>query len=184
MLQQRSENPLRDLERYQTAILNAQKVINEIAEAQRELHQLNRKFKTDKAELIAAQKRDRQKITNVTSQISLDGNSLTELLLGETQTRQVEEAINWITWFRQAIPDPDTDFQPVRARGYDVQFRRDPGFVFQNLELSGEGEIGGQTYKFAGTAKKPVDGAPAAGRTGNAGIARTRTFAYPGLGSR
>ncbi len=153
MLQQRSDNPLRDLERFQAALQGAQQVIDELSQAQQSLHQLNRQFQKDKSSLLAARQRDREKIITDVGDLSLDGNSLTELLLGENQTRQVRELVGWIRWFRDAIPDPERDFHPVRARGFDVQFRRQPRFVFRNLELEGEGTIGGQNCKFAGIAK-------------------------------
>ena len=152
MVQKRTDNPLRDLEIYQNAIMESQKIANEISAAQRELHQLTSRFQRDREALIAAEQRDRNRLSSIGSDFSLNSRSVNELLLGDEQARRVSEVVGWINWFRDSIPDTE-DFQPQRARGFDVTFSRQPEFVFRNMEVGGEGIIGGKTIKFFGAAK-------------------------------
>ncbi len=153
ILEDRSENPLRDFRRYQDALLEARQVMNGIAQAREDLHRLYEKFQADRQRIVDASERDRQRISTLTADLALDGRGVTELLLGKSQANQVREVLGWIKWFRDLVPDPREDFHPIRARGQDVPFRRHPRFVFRNLQLEGEGRVAGQNISFGGTAK-------------------------------
>ncbi len=151
-VQKRTDNPLRDTEVYFEAINESRRIAEDVAIAQQELHQLTAQFQHDQEALVEAQQRDQTRISTIASDFSLNGESLNELLLGEEQANRVTEVVGWIKWFRDSIPNPEVDFQPPGARGYDVTFSRHPEFLFQNLELGGEGIVGGKTIKFFGTA--------------------------------
>lgn len=149
-IENRSDNPLRDLERFRSALGEARQLASRIAAAQQDLHRLNQQYQTDKQALLAARDRDQRRITSIAGSLSLDHHSLTAMLLGDSQARQVEELISWITWFRSALPNPKTDFQPVRGRGFDVRFEQVPAWIVHNLELDGAGTVAGQECRFAG----------------------------------
>ena len=125
-LEQRSENPLRDIEKYQKALSQFREVVSQIDVAKESLHELGRQFQQDKQRLIAAKERDRHKLLQARRAVTFDSDQLSELLLGSIEVETVRDLVNWIQWFRAAVPDPESDFQPLRQRGYDVLFRNDP----------------------------------------------------------
>ncbi len=152
-LEQQLENPLRNLNRYHAAIEQARQLQADVEAAKRDLHQLTQQFNLDRKKLIAAKQRDEAKIQSRIGHLEISPASMTELLMGKQKADVLREVVSWTQWFRNALPDPETDFQPVRGRGYDVPFRRYPGLVFRNLQLDGEGKIAGQHFHFAGVAK-------------------------------
>ena len=85
---------------------------------------------------------------------SIDTNTVSHLLLADSQADYVNEVIHWFRWFRNRVPDPGTDFSPKAKRGVDVLMpgiEPKPTFLIESLDLDGEGHIAGQHFNFVGT---------------------------------
>ncbi len=148
-----SGNPLREIEKFQKTISELRQVYDQVEQAKGNLHRLSDQFKQDKQDVIAAKQRDQTKIQSVATRVTINPQSISEILLEKQKLATVREAISWIRWFRDSIPNPEKDFQPNRSRGFDVQFRRHPNFIIRSIALHGEGSVAGQNIRFAGVAK-------------------------------
>lgn len=148
-----SDNPLRDLPKYQELLQQLQALKIEVENVRRRLHLLGDEFGQDRQRLVQAKTRDEQKITQIINNKDLvDEQMVSQLLLGQKTATHLEEVLAWVQWFRNTIPDPEKDFSPSRARGYDVQFRQRPNLVFRKIQLDGQGRLAGQNFHFFGQA--------------------------------
>jgi uncharacterized protein (TIGR03545 family) len=155
LISQPQRNPLRELERIQNAITQLNELQRDMTLARREIQQLESQFNQDRRELANAKVRDEQKIRKSAEYFKINSSTTTELLLGKEKSRYLSEVMQWVNWFRSAVPDPENDFYPARMRGENIAFeglKPRPRFLVQQAEISGKGNIGGQRYQFTGSA--------------------------------
>ena len=151
-------NPLpgRDLERNQQRREEVQQLLEEIAQARAELEQLTAVAQSDRQLVADAGARDSQTMGTKVQVNTIDSNSISQLLLQKQQQEYVSEMLSWVHWFRNALPNPEEDFLTGKVRGSNIGFRGQesgPRFLVETLDLSGQGSIAGQHFKFAGVAK-------------------------------
>ena len=146
----KSDNPLRDLERYRQAIVDSRQLMADFHTAQQQVHDLANQFRADQQALKTARQNDLDKFATAADAIKIQPDQLTQLLLSERQAELIRESVSWLKWFRNSVPDPKEDFRPKRARGFDVQFRQQPTLLLKLLELQGEGKVAGQLVHFSG----------------------------------
>ena len=147
------DNPLRDLPRYQRLVEQLTQLRQRIENTRTKIHAMGDDFAKDRERLSSARIRDQNRIGQKIQDGELvDEQLVSQILLGDQTAQQLEDVLRWVRWFRDTVPDPEKDFRPIRARGFDVQFRQRPNLVFKKLNLDGQGRLGGQNIHFFGTA--------------------------------
>lgn len=151
---QDSSNPLR-AGRIVTALTEVQSLRQKIVELRHGLAELQQQALHDRDALLASKAADQKKIREVVRSAEFDSQTVSQLLLTEMQTRNVNEIVEWFRWFRSAIPNPEKDFYPIDDRGTNIAFKGvqpQPRFLIQSLDIDGEGRLAGKHFNFAGTA--------------------------------
>ena len=133
-------NPLRLAQILSQASVDVQETLSEIDVLRGEMQRLARQVPADRQALTDAQRRDREKLGYLVELPKIDGETITDTLFGKEQVDQVEGVMSWVTWIRQIVPNPDTDFQAPRTHGVDVRFAgatEHPVFWLQEATISG-----------------------------------------------
>ena len=154
LIENSSTNPLHGLEVYRQAIAELESLQQEYRELRSTVQDLPRRAQQDRDALLAAKRRDEQKIRELGQLARLNGDALSFYLLGPEQAEQLETVMTWIQWARQLIPDEERQHKPSRMRGDDIVFagaRRGPNFLIQRLAIDGVGSIDDRPFHFAGT---------------------------------
>jgi len=136
-----NSNPLRLVQLLTEAETDVRSTLADIEFLESEFKRLARQVPVDRRALVEAQARDRAKLKELVRLPKIDGPTLTRTVFGEEQGTQVIEALDWIKWIRDVVPNPDKDFTAVRSEGIDVQFAgvpRQPIFWLRHAEISGE----------------------------------------------
>jgi uncharacterized protein (TIGR03545 family) len=153
---QSKNNPLRIMELVSTARQNVQISLLEIDALYNHLKQLKQQIPSDKQRLIDAKNNDEQLIREWAQTPKISAEDITQSLFGESQGKQIYDAIHRIQWIRGIIPNPDEDFRPDRSGGVDVRFDRDelkPAVWIKLAEITGQAPLGKGTnpVRFSGT---------------------------------
>ena len=132
--------------------------MEELKKVKAQINQFESQSQADVYELSQVQMRDRQSLV-VNEQIQkFDSKLINELLVGEVQRQLVANGVNWFQQFRSALPNPETDFRPIK-RGRDIMFgtTAKPKFEVQKLQIDGSAEFANSHFKFAGTVENIVE---------------------------
>jgi uncharacterized protein (TIGR03545 family) len=149
-----SSNPLR-AGRVVAALTEVQSLREQITLLRHNLARLQRQAIKDHDALLASKAHDEKKIREIVRNAEFDSETVSQLLLTDMQSRNINELVQWFRWFRSSIPNPDQDFYPIRNRGTDILFadvQPQPRFLIKSLEIDGEGRLAGKHFNFAGTA--------------------------------
>jgi len=147
-------NPLR--QDFETTLSKITLLLQQTKAIQDRLVAMRSQADSDKSELTAAQRADLQAIEQLASIQSFDGDTITQLLLANSQKARIDEIVGWFRWFRQAIPEVDRDFRPRSIRGVNVSIPApnnkfpQPDFLVEELDIEGTGHFAGRFLKFAG----------------------------------
>ncbi len=148
-------NPLRNQAQETNAREELERLDKETSEILQNLQTLHTEISRDKESLQLAKTRDIQKLHQLTHTSQFDGETISQLLLYERQGHLVNEAVQWLRWFRVAVIDPEQDLKPNNQRGITVAFpgvKPSPDFLIKEIQLEGEGRFAKQHLNFAGTA--------------------------------
>ena len=112
---------------------------------------------TDAYELSQAQMKDRQQLLSDGVVQKFDSKLISEMLLGKLQRQLVGDAIERFQQFRNAIPNPSTDFRSV-VRGRDLLFGTEAKsrLKIQKLQIDGSTEFANGHFRFAGEIRNIV----------------------------
>jgi len=146
------KNPLRHLERI--GQLQQQRVAtqSDLQALQQQIEQLPRQAEADRRAIAAAREHDEQFLREKLQVTNLNGEGLSETLLGETVNERLVSALQWVSWARRQMPAGGAKPQAVRGRGTTVLFREArPRYLIEKLQLEGEASLGGELLQIAGT---------------------------------
>jgi uncharacterized protein (TIGR03545 family) len=150
----RGGNPLKKVEQYRRVAQDGTRLLRQVDGIRKDLKLLPPRAQQDLTDLDAARKRDqiavRQKIENLT----LNGDELSDFLLGPTLNNRIQDALSWLRWADNRADDFASAPKPVRQRGEDVIFpvpNELPRFLIRLIDVSGQGVIGGQHLAIEGT---------------------------------
>ncbi len=154
-IRQIADDPLQHLSEVQPALAAVEALRQETLTLRSEMQRLQRQIQQDRAAVKAAKDHDVEYVRARLHLDQLDGNSLTEYLLGPVWSDRIQLAVDWIQRSRAAIPAAEAT-PPARdpTIGTSVVF---PGFpslpdvLFRRLQLSGGGTVNGQEFVFTGT---------------------------------
>lgn len=147
-------NPVQRVEAYRKIANDGSRLLKEVSVIRDDLKVLPKKAEGDLGDLDEARKRDQAEIKRKVEELVLDGDKLSEFLLGPTVHHRIRNALAWLDWgSQQASKFSDTP-KPERQRGEDILFPLDnplPDYLARLIEVTGQGEIGGDQMAVQGT---------------------------------
>ena len=154
--QARGGNPLdrKKVEQYLEIGKGARQLLREVGSVNDELSVLRQKVPQDFSNLDAARKRDQERIRQKVEDLTLNGDELSEFLLGPTLHNRLNQALSWLRWADDRADDFSQRPKPVRGRGEDVVFpipNELPKYLVRLINVSGQGMIGDQQLAIEGT---------------------------------
>lgn len=147
-------NPLR--QDFEATLSEISSLLQQTNAVQQRLASMRSQADSDKTKLTVAQRADLQAIEQLASIQSFDGDTITQLLLVNSQRARVDEIVSWFRWFRDTIPEIEQDFRPQPIRGFNVLIPPknnkpvQPDFLIEELDIEGAGHFAGLFLKFAG----------------------------------
>ncbi len=152
--QSKRMDPLQRVAAYRRIANDGSRLLRDVSTIRDDLKVLPRKAEGDLGNLDEARKRDQAEIKRKVEELVLDGDKLSEFLLGPTIHHQICKTLAWLDWgSTQASNFSDTP-KPVRQRGDDIFFPLSeplPGYLARLIEVTGQGEIGGDQMTVQGT---------------------------------
>lgn len=152
--QSKRMDPLQRVEAYRKIANDSSRLLREVSTIRDDLKVLPKKAEGDLGDLDEARKRDQAEIKRKVEELVLDGDKLSEFLLGPTVHHRIRKTLAWLDWgSKQASKFSDTP-KPERQRGDDIFFPLDeplPDYLARLIEVTGQGEIGGDQMAVQGT---------------------------------
>ena len=152
--QSKRMDPLQRVEAYRKIANDGSRLLREVSTIRDDLEVLPKKAEGDLGDLDEARKRDQAEIKRKVEELVLDGDKLSEFLLGPTVHHRIRKTLAWLDWgSKQASKFSDAP-KPERQRGDDRFFPLDeplPDYLARLIEVTGQGEIGGDQMAVQGT---------------------------------
>lgn len=152
--QSKRMDPLQRVEAYRKIANDGSRLLREVSTIRDDLKVLPKKAEGDLGDLDEARKRDQAEIKRKVEELVLDGDKLSEFLLGPAVHHRIRKTLAWLDWgSKQASKFSDTP-KPERQRGDDIFFPLDeplPDYLARLVEVNGQGEIGGDQMTVEGT---------------------------------
>ena len=146
-------NVLERFEAYNRAAADLDNLLTEVRRLRGELADLSQTARNDLQAIHEAKQRDLEAIQDKLRLLQLDGQSLSEFLLGPELAQRLDEAVTWIQCARELMARASWEPKPERERGTDILFPRKnalPDFLIRSLYVSGQADVGGETLAFRG----------------------------------
>ena len=150
------DNPLRNRKRLKNAQAQLSNLKHEIDSIGAALTKLDQEIATHKTELKNARSIDLQTVGRLNQRKQLDGETLSRVLLNQDLLEQTELIINWYLAFRDAVPNPPSDFRLGPTYGENIAIpglSNQAAFFVEQIELDGEGRFAGHKFSFSGEAR-------------------------------
>lgn len=147
------KNPLRGIERIPALQAQLKEVRQELASLQKEIKNLPAQVRTDREALLTAKKSDEEFVKQQLKFDGLDGDNLTQVLLGEPVALGTHNALEWVSWVRKRLPTNSTkQIAKQRSRGTDVAFgNAQPQIYIERLSLALTAPCGAEPLEFTGS---------------------------------
>lgn len=145
---------------YAHLLEDANQLLADIEQIRSELVALPTTARTDFATLNAAKDRDLKRLSTKIEMVRLDGEGLSDLLLGPSLKEQIRRTATFVDHIRRVAASAPVDVEPVRMRGLDIAFPERnpvPRFLVRSLKVSGETTFVNQPFQFAGTVTDVTD---------------------------
>ncbi|MDB4755920.1 TIGR03545 family protein [Mariniblastus sp.] len=146
-------NTLRDLPRIEQAVRDSQTIKVDLNQIKQALRRHRVQMAKDRGEIVSTKNRDLQRIREIQVSGKLNGQTLSQLMVGKIHGRRVDQAIGWIRWLRTHFPHPEKSLETLRDRGQTIRFPgiiEEPDFLVRNLSLGGYAEIDERSFEFTG----------------------------------
>ena len=145
------KNPLRNLEgigQLQTQLATTESQLHTL---QAKLNALPQQVESDRQAILAARERDEQLIRSQLQFQQIDGDGLTQMLLGEATNQGLATAVDWIAWARGKIPSKREALPDSRSRGTNVLYGpKKPKHWIKQLQLAGQAQLSGTPLQLVG----------------------------------
>lgn len=152
-----ADEPLAHLDKVQPALASVETLRRDAVDVRQRAGQLQQQMKHDRQALKLAKDHDVAYIRERLKLDELDGDSLSEYLLGPVWSERVATAMRWIQWTRKTMPTNSLEKEReayTASRGISVVFPGYPSLpdvLIRNLRLSGTGTIEATPFTFSGT---------------------------------
>lgn len=145
-------NPLRGLEKLPSMQKEVAQLQQEVKSVQKQINDLPKQAKSDKQAVLVARKQDEAFIRQQLQVGKIDGEGLTQTLLGKPVTEGLTTALGWISWARKQVPSSSVEVKELRGRGTTVLFTpRQPDYLIEQLQLEGSAQVRGNPLQLTGT---------------------------------
>jgi len=145
-------NPLRGLERLPQLKQELTSLQQEIKSVQQQIGQLPKQAEADRAAIQVARQQDEALLRQKLQLGTLDGEGLTQTLLGQPVTEGLASALDWIRWARSQVPSNPAKDKKMRGRGTTVRFTPpQPNYLVKRLQLEGLAQLNGEPLRLTGT---------------------------------
>jgi len=143
------KNPLRHLQRLEQLQRELASAQNQIKSIQEEIKRLPQQTKEDRRSLAAAVEYDQRFVRQQLQFEKLDGDQLTNHLLGQEAGERLASVLQWVGKARSMVPSKP---KVARSRGTNVLFssRCKPRWHVQQLSLQGTARLAGQPVELTG----------------------------------
>ncbi len=146
------ENPLRGLTRLVALQQQIVQLQQEVKSVQQQIGNLPRQAEADRQAILAAREQDEALLRQKLQIGSIDGEGLTQTLLGKPVNERLVSALGWISWAREQMPSSGMKTQELRGRGTTVLFTPPrPDYLVQRLQLEGLAQLSGKPLLLVGT---------------------------------
>ncbi len=152
-------NPLRSGDKLTAAIEAIETSLKSLERVGMLVAEFELQSQKDVYELSQVQMRDQQLLTAGNDRQKFDANLINQLLVGEIEKQLVANGLDWFQQFRNSLPDPATDFRPLK-RGRDLHFGNPSGppkVEIRKLQIDGAAEFANSHFNFAGTIENLCD---------------------------
>lgn len=142
------------IDSYTKLAADAANMLKELDQFRQQLEELPPRAKEDLGDLNAARKRDTEEIRRKVNDLILDGDSLSEFLLGPSLHHRVKQTLAWLQWTNGRVDEFAHPPKPERYRGEDILFPRQfplPKYLVRLVDFQGEGPIDGEIFKLTGS---------------------------------
>jgi uncharacterized protein (TIGR03545 family) len=150
-----TRDPLQAIEAYPQVAADLQQIRRELLELPPEANRLHQQVQQDKQAIAEAKRRDVETLKNKLRLENLDGQKLSEYLLGPNLGPPIASVVSWLHWGHKHLPSKPGQWKANRGRGETVVFpgtRPIPDYLVRTLDLQGEVEMGHGLVPFQGTA--------------------------------
>lgn len=145
-------NPLRGVQRLPELQAELTSVQGELKSLEGTIKSLPEAAKQDRQVVLEAKAQDQEFLQQQLQFDRLDGDNLTQVILGETVAGNLQSACDWIAWTRAHMPKgADKQVRAQRSRGTFVRFGpRQPRLEVQRVALKVLTQVGGKPMPFVG----------------------------------
>ncbi|NOZ38897.1 MAG: TIGR03545 family protein [Planctomycetes bacterium] len=145
-------NPLRGLQKLPALQQQVAQLQQEVQSVQQQIGNLPQQAEADRQAVLAAREQDEALLRQKLKFGSLDGEGLTQTLLGEPVNDQLVSALGWIRWAREQLPSSGVKPKKLRGRGTTVLFTPPrPDYLVKRLQLEGLAQLSGEPLLLTGT---------------------------------
>jgi len=150
-------NPLRGLERLGQLTRDVATLKQEVTSVQKQITNLPQQAAADRGAILAAREQDEALLRQKLQLGTLDGEGLTQTLLGQPVTDGLATSLEWVRWARDMMPAGE-DAKKARGRGTTVLFTPpQPGYHIRQLQLEGLAQLNGEALPLIGTLTNASD---------------------------
>lgn len=153
-LAESGENPLRNASSYQQAVVELGTMAKNMIDVRGELDRMEQQILMDQDAIQKARQNDQHRVREQLEVEQLDGEALSEYLLGEEVADRVVALVYWLRWGRQFLPALSQRTESLGSRGRDIYFEGievRPRILIENVVLRGARNINGAPFHFEGT---------------------------------
>ncbi len=154
-IKQVADKPLDHLDKIKPLTESIDKARRDSTELQARVRQLHEQMKHDREALDIARQHDLEYVRQRLRLDDLDGNSLSEYLLGPVWGPRIEGGLRWLQRTREELQQNESEQLARASRGVNVLFPGIPAsadVVVQKLNLSGRGTVNALPFTFVGAA--------------------------------
>lgn len=151
-IRQVKQNPLRGLEKLAQLQAELTTLQQQVKQVQQKIAELPKQAEADRQAVLAARKQDEALLRKKLQLGTLDGEGLTQTLLGQPVSEGLASALEWVAWARSQIPSNPAKEKATRSRGTTVVFTPpQPDFLVKLLMLEGTAQMNGQPLSLMGS---------------------------------
>ena len=145
-------NPLRGFKKLAQLQQDLKGLQEEVKSVQQQISALPDQAKQDQQAVLAAREHDEALLREKLKIGSLDGEGLTQTLLGQPVSEGLASALDWVRWAREQVPSNRAKEKASRSRGTNVVFTApQPDYVVEKLALEGLAQLDGQPLQLTGS---------------------------------
>lgn len=148
------DNPLRNLNPYQTAATSLEGISKQLFELRGEIDRQQQQLLLEQEQVADAIQLESEQLADSCQLSDLDGEALGKYLLANEIAGQVDSILEWLRWGRQFVPALYEHAVPGAGRGQNMIFagcRPQPDILLKTIVLSGSGECNGEKFNLEGT---------------------------------